>query len=128
MSFATTFAIKLLPLYFNILLGYIAGKKLEANQESISKILFYMIGPLIMFNGIIHTQLNASVLTLPIVTFTISCVLCIIFYRFSRKIWTDSSKNLVAFSAGSGATGYFGIPLALMIFDQQAEGVYIWLF
>lgn len=125
MPFAFTFAIKLLPLYFNILLGYIAGKKLQANQETISKLMFYMISPLIIFNGVIHTKLNAIILSLPILTFVISCTLCVIFYRFSRKIWKDASKNIMAFSAGSGATGYFGLPLALMIFDQQAEGVYI---
>lgn len=125
MPFAVAFAIKLLPLYFNILLGYIAGKKLQANQETISKLLFYIISPLIILNGVIHTELNASILSLPILTFMISCTLCIIFYRFSRRIWNDSAKNLMAFSAGSGATGYFGVPLALMIFDPQTEGVYI---
>lgn len=125
MPVAVTFAIKLLPLYFNILLGYIAGKKLQANQETISKLMFYIISPLIIFNGVLHTKLNASILSLPILTFAISCTLCIVFYRFSRKIWNDSAKNLMAFSAGSGATGYFGIPLALMIFDQQTEGIYI---
>lgn len=125
MSFAITFAIKLLPLYLNIFLGYIAGKKLQANQEAISKMMFYMISPLIIFNGVIHTELNLAILSLPILTFVISCTLCIVFYRFSRRIWTDSSKNIMAFSAGSGATGYFGFPLALMIFDQQAEGIYI---
>jgi malate permease and related proteins len=125
MPFIVTFAIKLLPLYFNILLGYIAGKKLQANQETISKMMFYMISPLIIFDGILHTKLNFRILTLPLLTFIISCTLCIIFYRFSRKIWTDSSKNIMAFSAGSGATGYFGVPLAMLIFDSQTEGVYI---
>ncbi len=125
MPFAVSFAIKLLPLYFNILLGYIAGKKLQANQETISKLMFYMISPLIIFNGVLHTTLTSSILTLPLLTFVISCTLCIVFYRFSRKIWTDSSKNIMAFSAGSGATGYFGLPLAMMIFDQQSQGIYI---
>lgn len=125
MSFAMTFAIKLLPLYLNILLGYIAGKKLQANQETINKLMFYMISPLVIFNGIINTHLDWRIASLPILTFAISCTLCVIFYRFSRKIWTDTSKNIMAFSAGSGATGYFGVPLALMIFDQQAVGVYI---
>ena len=104
---------------------YIAGKKLQANQETISKLMFYMISPLIIFNGILHTKLSSTLLTLPFLTFTISCSLCVIFYRFSRKIWTDSSKNIMAFSAGSGATGYFGLPIAMMIFDQQTQGIYI---
>jgi malate permease and related proteins len=125
MPFIVTFAIKLLPLYFNILLGYIAGKKLQANQETIAKLMFYIISPLIIFNGTLHTKLNSSILSLPFLTFAISCTLCIIFYRLSRKIWTDSSKNIMAFSAGSGATGYFGLPVAMMVFDQQTEGIYI---
>ncbi len=125
MSFAISFAIKLLPLYLNIFLGYIAGRKLQANQEIFSKLMFYIISPLIIFNGVMHTHLNAAILSLPLITFTISCTLCFAFYRLSRKIWDDPSKNLMAFSAGSGATGYFGIPLALMLFDQQTAGIYI---
>lgn len=125
MSFAVTFAIKLIPLYLNILLGYIAGKKLEINQVSFSKLIFYFITPLIIFNGVIHTKLDLTILSLPLLTFTISCTLCLIFYGISRHIWTDATKNLMAFSAGSGATGYFGFPLALLIFDQQKEGLYI---
>lgn len=125
MPFFITFAIKLLPLYCNIFLGYIAGKKLQASQETISKLMFYIISPLIIFHGILHTELNKSVLTLPLLTFVISCCICVIFYRFSRKIWSDSSKNIMAFSAGSGATGYFGLPIAMMLFDQQAQGIYI---
>lgn len=125
MPFFLTFILKLLPIYFNIILGYIAGKKLHLNQETIAKLMFYMISPLIIFNGVIHTKLNLSILSLPFLTFAISCTLCIIFYRFSRKIWKDSSKNIMAFSAGSGATGYFGVPLAMLVLEPQLEGVYI---
>jgi predicted permease len=125
MPLFTSLLIKLTPLYLNILLGYIAGKKLEANRDTIAKIMFYLINPLIIFNGVLNTRIDGGILSLPLVTFTIASVLCIIFYQFSRKIWTDSSKNIMAFSAGSGNTGYFGIPLAMLVFDRQAEGIYI---
>ncbi len=125
MPFALTFAIKLLPLYVNILLGYLAGKKLKINQEGVSNLLFYMIAPLIIFNGVMNTKLNQSIITLPLLTFIISSVLCLVFYRLSLRIWSDSTKNLMAFSAGSGATGYFGLPIAMLIFDEQVQGIYI---
>ncbi|MBA3722068.1 MAG: AEC family transporter [Parachlamydiaceae bacterium] len=121
----TNLALKLLPLYLNIILGYIAGKKLEANRDTITKIMFYMINPLIILNGVLHTKIDAELLTLPLLTFLLSSIICVIFYRISRRIWDDSSKNIMAFSAGSGNTGYFGIPLAMMIFDPQTQGVYI---
>jgi malate permease and related proteins len=125
MPFFASFTIKLLPLYLNIFLGYIAGKKLKINQEAISRLMFYIISPLIIFNGVLHTKLTATTLLLPMITFLISCLICIVFYRLSRKIWTDSSKNIMAFSAGSGATGYFGIPLAMILLDAEMQGIYI---
>ena len=125
MPFIFAFALKLLPLYLNIFLGYLAGKKLQANQETISKLMFFIISPLIIFNGVINTKLDFSVLSLPILTFAISCSLCLIFYGISRKMWTDGSRNIMAFSAGSGATGYFGLPVAMLIFDEQTQGQYI---
>lgn len=117
--------LKLLPLYLNILLGYIAGKKLQANRETIANIMFFLINPLIVFYGVLNTHLDASIMTIPVLTFAIACSICLLFYIFSRKMWTDSSRNILAFSAGSGMTGYFGYPLAMMIFDRQTEGIYI---
>jgi malate permease and related proteins len=117
--------IKLLPLYCYIFFGFIAGKRLHANQEMIAKLMFYIITPIIVFNGTLNTTITASSLSLPLLTYCIACSMCLIFYRFSRKIWTDTSKNIMAFSAGSGATGYFGIPLAMMIFSPEKEGIYI---
>lgn len=125
MPFPLAFAIKLIPLYCNIMLGFIAGKKLQASQETISRLMFYLISPLIVFNGVRHTPLKAHVMTLPVLTFAIASILCCVFYRYSRGIWQDASRNILAFSAGSGATGYFGLPIAMLLFSREAEGVYI---
>jgi predicted permease len=125
MLYFSGMAIKLLPLYVNILLGYIAGKKLAANRDTITNIMFFLINPLVIFNGILNTHLDAELLALPVLTFCVSSLICIIFYRFARRIWSNSSKNIMAFSAGSGATGYFGFPLAMIIFDAQTQGIYL---
>jgi predicted permease len=120
-------ALKIAPLYLNIVLGYIAGKKLDVNRDTITKITFYMINPLIIFNGVLHTPIHWNTLSLPLLTFVLSSLICIVFYRFSRKIWTDSSKNIMAYSAGSGNTGYFGIPMAIWLIPQS-EGTYVMSF
>lgn len=117
--------IKLSPLYFYILLGYVAGKKLGANRETVATIMLYMISPLIIFNGVFYTSLDASIISLPVLTFIVASTMCLAFYRLGKSVWDDSSKNIMAFSAGSGGTGYFGVPLAMMIFNPQTEGIYI---
>ena len=116
---------KIIPLYMNIALGFIAGKALDTNRESIARIMFFLINPIIIFNGVMNVNLDWSVLSLPILTFTISSVLCLTFFRATENIWTDSSRNLMSFSAGSGNTGYFGLPIALLLFNAEGEGIYI---
>ncbi len=116
---------KILPLYMNIGLGFIAGKALDVNRDMIARLMFYIINPLIIFNGVLNVKLETNVLTLPILTFILSSFFCLLFFRLSKNLWDDSSKNLVAFSAGSGNTGYFGIPLALVLFNNEGEGTYI---
>lgn len=109
----------------NIFLGYIAGKMINVARDTIAKLMLYIFVPLVIFNGIINTRLDFSILSLPVITFVICCVLCLVFYWLARFLWHDSTKNLVAFSAGTGNTGYFGLPLALLLFDDQGEGIYI---
>lgn len=118
---------KILPLYLNIGLGYLAGKTIKTNRDTIGQLMFFIINPIIIFNGVLYVQLEPSVLTLPLVTYTVSSLLCLLFYKCSKNIWEDSSKNLVAYSAGTGNAGFFGLPLALLLFSDEAEGVYILL-
>jgi predicted permease len=121
----STLLLKMVPLYLNILLGFLAGKLLSIPRDIIARFMFYMINPIILFNGVIHTQINGSILSLPLFVLFLSSLLCILFYYISKKIWDDSTVGLMAFNAGSGNTGYFGLPLAILLFDNQGEGVYL---
>lgn len=120
-----TLLTKIIPLYMNIALGFIAGKVLDINRESIARIMFFLINPIIIFNGVMNVNLDWSVLSLPVLTFIISSSLCLFFFKATEEVWTDSSRNLMAFSAGSGNTGYFGLPIALLLFNDEGEGIYI---
>jgi hypothetical protein len=84
-----------------------------------------MITPLVIFSGVVNTRLDASVLSVPLISFLIASFLCLLFYSLSKLIWTDSTKNLMAISAGSGNTGYFGLPIVLLLMNDQGEGIYI---
>lgn len=124
-SFFIPLFCKILPLYMNIGLGYIATKVLDAHRDTIARIMFFLINPIIIFNGVLNVDINTSTMSLPILTFFISSFLCLLFYRLSENMWDDSSKNLVAYSAGSGNVGYFGLPVAILLFSDRSEGIYI---
>ncbi len=125
MAVFSLISLKLLSLYLNIALGFLAGRYLNVHRESIASLIFYILSPIIVFNAVIKTELSAGILLLPLMTFLGSSLLCYIFYSIGKRIWGDSTKNILACSAGTGNTGYFGIPVALLLFDEQTVGVYI---
>jgi predicted permease len=125
LNFFITIILKLLPLYINILLGYFAGRYLQAQRETVSKILFYIIQPLVIFTSVLKTNLSPSVLSLPFLTFILCSTIAIVFYNISKRIWSDTTVNIMAFTAGSGNTGYYGLTLAILFLSEQGEGIYI---
>lgn len=124
MLFSSLF-FKILPLYFNMILGVIANKLLKTPRDPLARLIFFLINPFIIFNGVLTTHLTWEILSLPLVVFAISSSLCLIFYKISERLWSDKTREVLAFAAGSGNTGYFGLPLALLLFNDQGEGVYI---
>ena len=113
---------KLIPLYVVIFLGYIAGRFLNVRKESIASLLIYIIAPIIVFHGVATTKLTPGVLSLPLLFFIIACILSLLFLWIGKSFWKDTTKNILAFTAGTGNTGYFGIPVALILFDESAVG------
>src|SRR5688572_3427342 len=114
-----------LTLYIIIFMGFVAGKFLKLNRDTIAQLLFVFIAPVIIFNGIINTRLDSSIIFVPLLTFAISTIICLVFFYVSKHLWHDQTRNLIALTAGSGNTGYFGLPVALLLFDDQGEGIYI---
>jgi hypothetical protein len=123
MEIFLTLLVKLLPLYGVVALGWIAGKYLDVKKESIAPLLIYIIAPVVIFNGVIMTSLNKATLSLPILFFILACILCLAFYFIGKLIWPGSEKNILAFTAGTGNTGYFGLPVVLALLDDQFLGI-----
>jgi predicted permease len=122
---ALSFAAKLLPLYGNIFIGYVAGRWTQLDQRTIARFMFYLISPLVIFHATWHVPLDLNLLSLPLITFFLSSFLGLAFYGLGGWLWPSDLKNIAAFSAGSGATGFFGVPLALTLLGPSLEGRYI---
>ncbi|HNZ84151.1 MAG TPA: AEC family transporter [Candidatus Pacearchaeota archaeon] len=112
--------LRLIPFYFYILLGFVAARNFGLNREGVARFLIYGIAPVVVFAGTYRSELNFSYLSLPIIIWLVASITCIIFYKFGKRIFPeDSTANLLGLSAGSGNTGYFGIPVAIMIFGEK---------
>ena len=116
---------KILPLYFSILLGLFSTLFLSCDKNTIAKILLFILAPLIVFNATISVKLDASVLFLPIFFFLVSSTLAFILLFVFKRIYSDNTANLLAFSTSTGNTGNIGIPLAILFLEPHLVDVFI---
>ena len=124
MSIFLTLFGKVLPLYISIILGTISSAFLNCNKETVAKILLFILAPLIVFNATLSVKLDFSVIFLPMFFFLLSTSLAFFLLFIFKKIWSDNTSNLLAFSTATGNTGNLGIPLAILFLD----GVYVDIF
>lgn len=115
-----TLLTKLLPLYFIMFLGFLASRLLWAQKATIASLLIYIISPVIIFYGTYSAELNMSVILLPLFFFLLACGISLLFlWIWSLAFPGTKLKNILAFTSGTGNTGYFGLPVVLILFDES---------
>lgn len=117
-----TLLFKISPLYLLITVGYFAGKYSRLNKEIIAQLLMYVVAPIVIFNSVLATTLTLNVLALPLLFFVVCCLICLATFLIAKRIWTDPTKNILAFTAGNGNVGYFGLPVAVALFGPEVVG------
>lgn len=112
--------VKLLPLYFLILLGYITTKGLKVQKEAIAKILIYVISPAVVFFGTAQGNISSILFSLPVLFFVLCSLMAFSFLFIGARVYKkDATKNLLALTAGTANTGYFGLPVALHLLGDK---------
>lgn len=116
---------KILPLYIFVIIGFISGKYLSIDSKGIGKLIIYIIAPFVIFEAITHSNLSLSTFVIPLIAFLLCSFVAYIFYTYGRYIYNDARANVLAIVSAEGNTGYFGIPIALLLFDQKIFSTYI---
>lgn len=117
----TLLLIKLVPLYLLIIAGYILAKKTKISKETIATLLIYFLSPVVVFYGTTKAPDFKTLIIIPILFFILCATVGISFY-FISKLWFKDQKsipNLMGFMAGSGNTGYFGLPLVIAFLGES---------
>lgn len=123
MSVFLTLLLKIVPLYLLIVIGYLANRKLQVGKNEIARMLIYVFSPSIVFLGTIQAKNNSEFFLIPIIYYAVGGTLCLIAGYFAKKIWKDGTEKVAAFIAGTGNTGYFGLPVCLALIGDGALAV-----
>jgi predicted permease len=116
---------KIVSVLLNVIIGFLAGRWSKVDRDSIASLLFYFISPIVFFSIPASTNLSVSSLSITLVTFIIASGLCAFSYRFFAMHYKDSTRNILAMSAGTGNTGYFMLPIAAALFDDHTLSIYM---
>ena len=108
------------------LIGIVVGKKFKTNQQDISTLLVYVITPAVMFVSVLQAP-SGNFLHFSVGAFVACSTSAVLAYQFGRLLWRDNTKNLFAFAGGTGNTGYFGLPMALALFDAHGAAVAVFI-
>lgn len=123
MSVFLTLLNKILPLYLLILMGFVLGRSFEnIKWDAIGVLLLYVISPLVVFSAVSNAYLDLSRLMLPVFFFCLCSLICLLTFYFTgnaKKI-DVSNRGILAFAVGSGNTGYFGFPVVIVLFGEEA--------
>lgn len=111
--------LKVLPLYALVFLGFIARRHLEVDTRSLARTLIFFVAPVIVFHSGFSNALQLNVLILPLIFFTVVSMVAILSSGVARFLFKDSTRSLYAFASGNSNTGYFGLPVLLVIMGQD---------
>lgn len=98
-------------------------KRYKIDKDSIVKMSIYMVAPVVIFNGVYSLDLHGKILLLPVSFFVISSFLAVVSYAINSSFKSKSLRGVLAFTAGSGNTGYFGLPVAIAVFGESVTGL-----
>lgn len=125
MNIFFTILAKVAPLYANIFIGYILARYFRVKREWVAFILVYILGPVVIFFAVLSIEINLQLLFLPIFIFVFGSAIAFYILHKYKNEWNDSSANTLAFTCGTGNTGYFGIPFAMILLEPSAANMFI---
>jgi predicted permease len=125
MAAALALLYKLLPLYITVALGWVAGRWLQVSGRHMAGLMLYIITPSVVFSGVMAAPLTAEVILLPFLVLGLCSAIGLVHLKLAGKMVKDESAAIIPLAVGTGNTGYFGIPVALLLFGQEGLALYI---
>ncbi|MEM7651342.1 MAG: AEC family transporter [Pseudomonadota bacterium] len=121
----TTLLSNITPLYVIIALGWVAGRFYDVDRQSLANLAIYIVVPIVSFYYVASLEFRAAYIALPIVVFLLFSAITILFFAIGKKAYLDKRANLLAMCAGAGNTGYFGLPIVILLFPVEWVGLYV---
>lgn len=116
----TSLAVKLIPLYLLVAIGFALGRFLGVKSQEIGKLSLYVLSPAVVFKGFYAAKLEGAMLVLPFAVMALACLAAWVALPLAARFWHDGRERLSAFTVATGNTGFFGIPACLSLIGPES--------
>ena len=107
MEIFTLIVSKLLPLYFFICLGYVAGRFFKIQAKQIGTLVICVIMPFVFATGLWKSNINFTDFFVFFVVWGLSLSVLFLSYFLCGFIYKGKTQNLMAAGLATGNSGYF---------------------
>src|SRR5690554_540201 len=107
-------------------LGWLAARRLAIDPRPVATLLIYIIAPVTFFRGLLLGGPTVNYLLLTLTCFLLASLIATLINPLAKRFLSAPESALLAFSSGTGNTGYFGLPIAMLLLSP--EGVTLYLF
>ena len=112
--------LKLLPLYLLMIAGYVVTKRTKVDQRAIAPYIVYIILPVIVFDTMYSLEFTPANIILPLLIWGVASIIAIVWFVIAKYLWKeDGTEHIAGFAAGGSNFGYFGVPVALLLFGEE---------
>ena len=117
-----TFADNLLPILLISGAGFLLGKTLAIDSRSLGRVVFYVFSPILVFNLLLHTELNSGDILITMgYTAAISMLVGLLAFLLGGLLGLERPVLMaIVLTAAFGNTGNYGLPLVSFAFGKDA--------
>ncbi|MBY5925373.1 MULTISPECIES: AEC family transporter [unclassified Halomonas] len=108
-----------------VALGVLAARMLRVDARPVATLLVYLIAPLTFFRALVLGGPTPAYLALTAALFVIASLVAMGVNLLGKRWLPDEEGSVLAFSAGTGNTGYFGLPVALVLLPPSGVTLYL---
>ena len=117
----------LIPLYVIIAAGYVIGKFLDVDIKSLGTLAIYVFMPIAVFGYVAKLDFKPIYIGLPILVYVTTTIMALAWRAIANRIYDDHRSVILTMCASWGNTGYFALPLVIVLFPPEVVGVYMFM-
>lgn len=118
--------LKIAPLYVLMGLGFFAARRTALDAADMGALNMQFLAPVVFFEALTRMPFSAANLLLPAICFATMALVCACVYAVCRATLGKAQKTYwLPAALATTNIGYYGIPVAVMVFGPDILGRYV---